>query len=110
MLGLPGNPVSVLATAHLFVWPVLRMMLSGHDVERAALPWRTVRLSEPAKATSKREVFRAAKLNGDGTASVIQWHGSGDLMHTAEADGFVRLPRQDEEIPAGTSVWFLALV
>ncbi len=109
VLGLPGNPVSVLATAHLFAWPVVRRMLMG-DADGAALPWRRVTLAQPVKATSKREVFRAARMQRDGGASVIHWQGSGDLIHTATADGFVRLPRTDEPIEAGTTVDFLPLV
>ncbi len=110
VLGLPGNPVSVLATAHLFAWPVLRLMLAGGAQDSSALPWRLVAMKESAQPTSKRQVFRAARLNADGSASLIHWHGSGDLMHTAEADGFVRLPLTDEDVKAGTMVPFLAMV
>lgn len=108
VLGLPGNPVSVLATAHLFVRPVLRAMLTaGRD---AALPWRSVRLVESVKAKANRLVFRAAKLLDGDRAQVIQWHGSGDLAHTAEADGFVRLPLTDDPVAAGTEVLYLSIV
>jgi molybdopterin molybdotransferase len=106
VLGLPGNPVSVLCTAHLFVWPLLRAMLGAGT----GLPWFEVRLVGEVKASRKRQVFRAATLSADGTASVIHWHGSGDLVHTADADGFVRLPLQDEPIAAGTAVPFLPLI
>ena len=116
--------MSVLTTAHLFAWPVLRAMLAGGARQDAAeqtgagsagatsllLPWRMTALREPVKPTSKRQVFRAARLNADGSASVIPWQGSGDLIHTASADGFVRLPLQDDELPAGTMVPFLAMV
>lgn len=104
VLGLPGNPVSVLCTAHLFVWPVLRRMA---DANAAPLPWRSVTLAGETKATAKRQLFRAAKLNADGSATVLPWHGSGDLMHTADADGWVRLPMQDEPVRAGTVVPWL---
>lgn len=110
VLGLPGNPVSVLATAHLFAWPAIRHMLLGADAASASLPWRRVVLSEATKASSKREVFRAANLVRDGGAAVIGWHGSGDLMHTAMADGFVRLPRTDDIIEVGTLVDFLPML
>jgi molybdopterin molybdotransferase len=107
VLGLPGNPVSVLCTAHLFTWPVIRAILGQAPPE---LPWRTLPLAEPVKGSSKREVFRAAKLETDGAVRVITWHGSGDLVHTAEADGFVRLPLSDEPVAAGTRVPFLEMV
>ena len=110
VIGLPGNPVSALATAHLFVWPVLRKMLASGSGAPPVLPWRDVRLAEPVKTSSKRLVFRAAAIQPEGTAKVIQWHGSGDLIHTAAADGFVRLPMQDEPAPAGVTVGYLPMI
>jgi molybdopterin molybdotransferase len=107
VIGLPGNPVSVLVTAHLFVWPVLRRM-QGLE---AALPWQQVTLSEPIKASPKREVFRACRWSDDKRrqVQVITWHGSGDLAHTAAAIGLVRLPQQDGPVEPGTPVDFLPL-
>ncbi len=109
VLGLPGNPVSVLATAHLFVWPLLLKMM-GAETDPTTLGWRSVTLADAVDAQAKREVFRAARLCGPSRAEVITWHGSGDLMHTAAADGFVRLPLQDGQVPRGTSVPFLPFV
>lgn len=107
VLGLPGNPVSVLCTAHLFLWPVVRKML-GNTPE--ALPWRDAMLASDVKASSKREVFRAGATQSDGSVRVIPWHGSGDLVHTAGADVWVRLPLQDEPVAAGTIVHTLAMI
>jgi molybdopterin molybdotransferase len=109
VLGLPGNPVSVLATAHLFAWPVLRMMLMNSPA-LAALPWRGVPLAQRATASARRQVFRAAKLNADGGAGILAWHGSGDLMHTAGADCLLRLPLTDDPIEPGTIVPCLEMV
>ena len=109
VLGLPGNPVSVLATAHLFVWPVLLKMM-GIDAGPSALPWRDVTLAEAVDTQRTRELFRTARLCSASQAQVVAWNGSGDLMHTAHADGLVRLPRQDDPVPAGTCVPFLPCV
>jgi len=106
VIGLPGNPVSVLATAHLFIWPIIQKVF-GAD---GALPWRHVALAEAADAAARRRLFRAARLLEDGSASVIQWHGSGDLMHTADAHGLVDLPLQDQPVAAGQQVQFLPIV
>lgn len=107
VIGLPGNPVSTLACAHLFVWPVLRNLLGQSPLE---LPWRNVALSNDVKPNANRQVFRAAKLLGDGRAEVIHWHGSGDLVHTAHADGFVRLPIQSDPLGPGAVVQYLPMV
>lgn len=108
VIGLPGNPVSVLATAHLFVWPVIRVLMGLPLV----LPWRRVWLSQPVKANGSREVFRSAALIGEtrDQARVIDWHGSGDLAHTGEADGLIRLPMRPGTIDAGEAVAYLPLI
>ncbi len=108
VVGLPGNPVSVLATAHLFVWPVIRAMVGLPP----ALPWRRVWLSQETQPNPRREVFRSVRLIGDtrDQVEVIHWHGSGDLAHTSQADGFVRLPAQAEPLQPGTAVRFLPMI
>jgi len=99
VIGLPGNPVSVLATAHLFVRPLLL----------GKLPWRQVTMGEAIKPNAKRELFRAVRLRDDGCATTIAWHGSGDLMHTAAAQGWLRLPMQEEPLEAGRQAAYLSM-
>jgi molybdopterin molybdotransferase len=108
VVGLPGNPVSVLATAHLFVWPIIRAMVGLPP----ALPWRRVWLSGQAQPNPRREVFRSARLIGDtlDQVEVIHWHGSGDLVHTSHAAGFIRLAAQEEPLQPGTAVRFLPMI
>lgn len=103
VVSLPGNPVSVLATSHLFLWPVIRRMI-GLD---PGLPWRMVELAEPVSTKASRQVFRVSTVNSGGVADVVNWHGSGDLVHTSHADGFVRLPLLEGKASAGTKVPFL---
>lgn len=105
--GLPGNPVSVLMTFHLFVWPVLRKLLGMRDV---ALPWQQALLASATKTNPKRELFRAARQTADGHVEVLPWHGSGDLMHTAGATGLVRLPLREGVVEAGTLLPWLGLL
>jgi molybdopterin molybdotransferase len=110
VLGLPGNPVSVWTTAQLFVAPVLQTMQG--DAKGGALPWRRVWLAEPAKANPKREAFRAAGFVGETREQVrvLPWQGSGDLAHTAAAEGLVRLPLTAEPVPPGTALSMLPVV
>jgi molybdopterin molybdotransferase len=103
IVGLPGNPVSVLACACLFVWPIVRVML-GLD---AALPWRVVELAERVTPNARRRAFRPAILEDHDRARVPAWAGSGDLAHTAPTAGLVELPVQAETVPAGTVLRFL---
>ncbi len=108
VIGLPGNPVSVLATAHLFVWPMVRKMMRLDP----ALPWRRVWLASPVRPNAMREAFRAARFVGEtrDQIEVVPWQGSGDLTHTATADGWVRLPVSDAELQVGTGLAFLPLL
>lgn len=108
VVGLPGNPVSVLATAHLFAWPIIRAMSGFNPV----LPWRRVQLGEAVTPNPRREAFRLGE-SVDGNADkvrVIGWKGSGDLAHTARADGFLRLPMRQEALRPGDPAWFLPVI
>jgi len=108
VIGLPGNPVSVLATAHLFVWPVIRAMSNLSP----ALPWRRITLSNSVAPKAQREVFRLARLIGEtrDRAEVVAWQGSGDLSHTAMADGFIRLKMGAQALQAGDEAPFLPIL
>lgn len=104
VVGLPGNPVSTLVCAHLFVWPLLRSMLR---VQRSEAPWSTAALAADVRPNPARQLFRTVRLDADGKAVAVTWQGSGDLMHTAVADGVVRLPLQSDPVAAGTRLPFL---
>ncbi len=105
--GLPGNPVSALACACLFVWPIVRALL-GLD---PGLPWRTVELVEPVSGNARRRAFRPAILiRRDECLDRVRvpaWAGSGDLAHTATTDGLLELPVGGDMIDAGTRLRFL---
>jgi len=102
-VGLPGNPVSALATAHLFLWPIVRH-LAGHG---ASLPWRDATLAEAVRPNARRRTFRPVVIEGDGRVRAPAWRGSGDLMHTAPTHGLIDLAPGAEEVGAGTPVRFL---
>ena len=104
VVALPGNPVSALACACLFAWPVLRA-LQGLPPD---LPWRTIKLAESVRPNARRRAFRPARLCADQNSAIVPtWHGSGDLIHTATTDGLVRLPVQSEPVEPGTALSFL---
>ncbi len=103
IIGLPGNPVSVLACTCLFIWPIVRTLL-GLEV---SLPWRTLELAEVVTPNPKRRAYRPAVLLDNGRAKVPTWAGSGDLVHTADTDGLIELPVQLEPVRPGTHVRFL---
>jgi molybdopterin molybdotransferase len=103
VVGLPGNPVSALACACLFIWPILRSLVQTND----PLPWRSVTLAEEVKPNAHRQVFRPAIVQPDGSAVVPSWAGSGDLTHTAPTHGLIELPRQSSHVCSGSVLRFL---
>jgi molybdopterin molybdotransferase len=104
IVALPGNPVSVLVTAHLFLWPILLRML---EIE-TGLPWETKKLAQSVRATGGRQSFRPVQRGSDGrSVEVLKWAGSGDLIHTAGSDGIVELPLCDGDVAPQTDLRFL---
>jgi len=85
-LGLPGNPVSVLATAHLFLVPALDRCL-GEVTPR----WLSLTMGESFRHDGQRHLFLPAQVI-DGQVHPIRWNGSGDLFSAAAGDGLLDLP------------------
>ena len=86
LFGLPGNPVSVLATAHLFLVPALDRLV-GREGSR----WLTLTMGESHRHDGKRHLFLPAVVDG-GLVRPIRWNGSGDLFSAAAGDGLLDLP------------------
>ncbi len=87
VLGLPGNPVSVMVTARLLATPVL-YRLAGIT----PLPPLCVTLDETDDATLRLHWSRLVRRTGPGSAALIDNKGSGDLIAASRSDGFIQLP------------------
>jgi molybdopterin molybdotransferase len=85
LVGLPGNPVSVLATAHLFLLPVL-----GKLGVASGATWTRLPLAEPWVHRGNRRLFLPARIDS-GKISPIRWNGSGDLIAAAAGDALIDL-------------------
>ena len=68
MLGLPGNPVSALVCAHIFLYPLIDRMLGGDGAPR---PRMTARLGAALKANDRREDYLRATLRRDSDGTLI---------------------------------------
>ncbi len=88
ILGLPGNPVSVLVTAHRFGLPALER-IAGVVFSR---PTPSVFISTPDEQSISFWWHRLVKLTARGNAALLDNKGSGDLIACARSDGFVELP------------------
>jgi len=109
MLGLPGNPVSAIVCAHLFVLPMLRAML-GHP-DPAPLPRRAV-LSADVGPTGPRTHYMRARLDfADGLPLITPFdrQDSALLGVLAEARALLIRPLGDGPQVRGTQVAYLPL-
>ncbi|MDF1836351.1 MAG: molybdopterin molybdotransferase MoeA [Planctomycetota bacterium] len=82
-LGLPGNPVSVLVTAHMFLAPLIGRFMGDWRPRTFAMP-----LVRDYEFRGKRRLFLPARLE-DGGVGTIDWNGSGDFYAAAYADGVI---------------------
>jgi molybdopterin molybdotransferase len=111
VIGLPGNPVSALVIAGLFVKPVIDM-LSGASPEQKALLQAMLMVNLPSQAG--REDWVAVKVLNNPEWNVIdekpKWlaspiFGKSNLIFSlAAADGLVRIPPDITGISAGENV------
>jgi molybdenum cofactor synthesis domain-containing protein len=93
VLGLPGNPVSVMITSRRLADPALRRAAGINTTEDHPA---MVRITNPDDRSLKLHWWRPVRRTGADTVELIQTQGSGDLVSTAGSDGFV-------EVPAGES-------
>lgn len=104
VLGLPGNPVSVLATFRRLALPLLDAMQARAD--RA--PALKARLLATVSKSHARLEFRRARVSCDATGSlVVVPHpatGSHHQRGAAESNALIVLPESAREFDAGTVV------
>lgn len=102
VFGLPGNPVSAMVTAVVFILPALRKWLGYKESAPCRLP-----LAGPMPANSGRRHFMRAMLvqtpNGPEVMPISQTD-SGHTSSLAHADMLITQPEFDPGQPAGTIV------
>jgi molybdopterin molybdotransferase len=103
-VGLPGNPVSALVIAGLFVTPVIERLL-GLKKSRAR-PVVTARMGLNLPSQAGREDWVAVRLLWDGSSYTAEpVFGKSNLIFTlARADGLVRIPPDATGLSAGELV------
>jgi len=89
VLGLPGNPVSVMATARRLALPTLRHR-AGFAQPDPPAPGLT--LINPDEKQLALHWSRPVRLVAHGQAELIATRGSGDIINTARSDGFIEMP------------------
>lgn len=93
IFGLPGNPVSVAATFHLFVRRALLRMQGASDC--ALKPGMAIAATK-IKGNRERDSYLPAGLStnrkGKLVAETLRWHGSSDFVGFARAEALIFIP------------------
>ncbi|KJE35369.1 molybdopterin biosynthesis protein [Thalassospira sp. HJ] len=112
VVGLPGNPVSVLVSGLLYVMPLLRHAM-GADRSRLAPTRIPVRSGFDFKRmTGRREWLRARLVqNDDGEFEAIAFAStsSGMLSSMVWAEGLIEVPEDCGQVSKGDQVLYLPL-
>jgi molybdopterin molybdotransferase len=104
MIGLPGNPVSALVVAGLFVVPLIRMLMG---MERPALvPTVSAQMSINVASETGREDYLPVRLHitEDGLVAEPIFGRSNLIFTLVRADGLVRISPEATGLSAGTDV------
>jgi molybdopterin molybdotransferase len=101
IFGLPGNPISAIVTATIFVLPVLRALNGATDPIGARL---YLPLATPLPANGPRRHYRRGRLVTGATGTEVAPLAETDSAHLssfAQADVLVVQPENDPEREAG---------
>ena len=107
VFALPGNPVSAYTCLHRYVIPALELSSGVKPVGRRLVPLGSAYVFRPKLAC----LLPVRLVNGpDGVTRAVPMPGntSGDLSGLVGTDGFVELPADAVEFPAGTLTPFRA--
>ncbi|MFB9150757.1 molybdopterin molybdotransferase MoeA [Roseovarius ramblicola] len=105
MVGLPGNPVSAMVCGHVFVAPMIDVMLG---LGTAPAPRSTAPLAAPLPANGPREHYMRARLSEAGIAAEEK-QDSSLLSILAHSDALLVRPPHDPAREAGEVVAYLPL-
>lgn len=101
IFGLPGNPVSVAVSFHLFAWPVLLKMQGAYEIQ---LPRWQAHVARTVKGAPPRRSHQPARLlirDGRAEAEPLKWGGSSDLVAFMQADALIVVPEDRASLNAG---------
>ena len=103
--GLPGNPVSVMATYYLFAQPALRRLMGQKQVTPVIIK---LPCSEPLKKRPGRTDFQRGIMEYDAEGNLavrsVGMQASHILSGMSRANCFIILPREGGDVETGTLV------
>jgi molybdenum cofactor synthesis domain-containing protein len=109
IFGLPGNPVSVAVSFHLFARPALLKMQGAGDVH---LPRTKVYASRTVKGAPPRRSHQPGRLvirEGRAEVEPLKWSGSSDLVAFMRADCLIVVSEDRQSLSEGELVEIIFL-
>ncbi|HKX28639.1 MAG TPA: gephyrin-like molybdotransferase Glp [Blastocatellia bacterium] len=109
IFGLPGNPVSVAISFHLFVRPALLKMQGATEIQP---PQIRAYASQPVKGAPPRRSHQPARLvfrDGRIEAEPLKWSGSSDLVAFMRAEALIVVPEDRGSIDQGELIEVILL-
>ncbi len=110
IFGLPGNPVSVAVSFHLFARPALLQMQGASEIQ---LPRLRVYAARAVKGAPPRRSHQPARLvvrDGRIEAEPLKWSGSSDLVAFMRADALIVVPEDRSSLDEGELVEAISLL
>jgi molybdopterin molybdotransferase len=104
VIGLPGNPVSALVVAGLFLLPALRKLLGLRGPEWPSV--RQARLTSNVNSATGREDYLPVRLevSPEGLLAAPVHGGSNLIFTLVRADGLIRIPPESAGLEQGSLV------
>jgi molybdopterin molybdotransferase len=109
IFGLPGNPVSVAVSFHMFARPALLKMQGAIDIH---LPRMRAYATKPVKGAPPRRSYQPARLairDGRAEADPLKWSGSSDLVAFMRAGCLIVVPEDRQSLNEGELVEVISL-
>jgi len=108
VLGMPGNPVSVMVSFEIFARPAILKMLGHSDLSR---PTVEATLVDEIRKDDRRHYVRVQVQEHEGgyVASLTGAQGSGILTSMVRANGLAIIPETWQNAPAGSTVRVILL-
>jgi molybdopterin molybdotransferase len=107
VFGLPGNPISTMVAFHMFVRPLIALLLRASNTTPGTLE---ATLESAAKCDPQRASLVPALVRFEGGRYWIRtapWKGSSDLAGLARANALIMIPCREGVLQPGESAQFL---
>lgn len=103
--GLPGNPVSVMATCYLFVQPAIQKLKGLNQTSQLSLRAKCLNAlkKEPGRTDFQRGILKQTE-SGELTVDTTGMQGSHILTSMSIANCFIVIPQESGNVEAGETV------